>query len=58
MTDKDLSDDWRAYVVVDMAKGMARSLSHGKQSLGLAREAWIAAFDEEAAKLEAEDATE
>ena len=54
MTHKDLSSEEREYVE---ATGtiLARDLRRSGQSLALAREAWINAFDRAAEAMEAED---
>ena len=49
---KDLRDDYRPSVE-GTARGMAISLHAQGQSLALAREAWINAFDKAAEELEA-----
>lgn len=50
---KDLSDLCRA-IVEGMAEGLAEAMMDKGQSLALAREAWIAAFDAAAEKLDAQ----
>ena len=55
MAHKDLSDDLREFFELQ-ADVMARHASTEGQSLALAREAWINAFDKAASELEATDA--
>lgn len=47
---KDLSDEWRDEIA-GRAKLDARALSNAGQSLALAREAWLNAFDKAAEDL-------
>ena len=49
---KDLNDEHRPRLE-GMAEGVAHALHASGQSLALAREAWINAFDKAAAELEA-----
>lgn len=48
---KDLNDQWRA-LVEDEAEYMATDITDFGQSLALARECWINAFDKAAAELD------
>lgn len=50
---KDLSDGWREDIE-DNANWVARHLAYEDQSLALAREAWINAFDRAAEELDAQ----
>ena len=49
---KDLSEDWR-FIIEDAAAHGARYAFVSGQSLALAREAWINAFDKAAEELDA-----
>ena len=55
MAHKDLSEAWRGQIE-RAAEHDARTLTRDGQSLALAREAWISAFDKAAEELEATDA--
>ncbi len=55
MAHKDLSDEARSHIEWT-ARNWAMTLKAEGQSLALAREAWINAFDKAASELEANDA--
>ena len=54
---KDLSDEWRLSVENE-AKWLARDLHENRESLAIAREAMIDAFDKEAERLDNGDENE
>ena len=53
MMHKDLSDEWREVVECDAAM-VARNSHVRNQSLAIAREAWLAAFDKAASELDSD----
>ena len=53
MMHKDLSDDWRDWLETQ-AMLLAVSAFHEGQSLAIAREAWLAAFDKAAEELDSD----
>jgi hypothetical protein len=54
---KDLDEKWHHTLAV-MAQAVAHSISAEGQSLALARQAWLSAFDAEAERLDAGDQAE